>query len=496
MSTFFSKENFPTLSKIPRAARWTVRKAWKPLLVIIIVLAVAHSIASFILGHRLKAELSKLKVSGVPMAMTDLGKPKVPDAENAAFIYARVFEDLTGMVLNPNGGQPKQESREKNEDMDAIEKLIRAEPDKRTPEIWDAARKAVAKHRNILPLIEAATSRPKCQFPANWEDGTNVLFPHLSPMRNTARFLHANALIEARDGKMDEAIQSIELGFKASESIRDEPILIGLLVRLVMSQSASKSLRETLEYGSITEAQAKRLYDTLAQIDMYPGLNRAMQGERCFGLWLFDLLYKHPNKLSALIDTEENEGPGRAAFRFLTPILVGIWRPILYADELTYLKIMDRQSALMRLPYREMHSQMTALAAETQHLPRHAILSRIMFPVFFRAAAVRDNAAAEAAGSQIFLALQVYKSRHGIYPATLDELRAGIGWDIPKDVFSNKDFIYKHQGNGFLLYSVGQNFKDDGAIPSSALPSQLPEGYDYKNINGQQVADIIWQMAD
>ena len=33
---------------------------------------------------------------------------------------------------------------------------------------------------------------------------------------------------------------------------------------------------------------------------------------------------------------------------------------------------------------------------------------------------------------------------------------------IPKDVFSGGELLYKPEGDGYLLYSVGPNGKDDG----------------------------------
>lgn len=457
----------------------------KGFLVLLIVGAVVHGIASFVLGRRLEAEISKIKATGAPIAMAELGKPKVPDAENAAVIYAKITKDLFGKVLDPYGDPLKNSTTHKpNEDMAAIEGLIASRFDEKNPALWDDARKTVAKHKNVFPLLEEATSRPKCQFLVNWEAGAGALFPYCAYMKRTSQFLQVNALIQAHDGRMDEALRSVELGFKMSESLKDDPTLISLLARVAMVKIASKSLREILEYGSISEAQAKWLYDVLSPMDIYPGLDKAMLGEMCSGLWIFDAVLKQSPGLFS------NFGSNRKpSYRILMRTLVGIWRPVLYADELIYLKLINKEATLMRLPYREIHSQLAALDGESQNLPRYAFISRIMFPIFARATASRDDATAEISGSQILLALQAYKDRFRAYPDSLDALRAGLGWDIPIDVYSGKDFIYKRRGNGFLLYSVGKNLKDDGA----ASKQSGSERYDYPRY-GKFYADIIWQM--
>lgn len=72
---------------------------------------------------------------------------------------------------------------------------------------------------------------------------------------------------------------------------------------------------------------------------------------------------------------------------------------------------------------------------------------------------------------QMLLALQAYKARHGAYPASVEELKTKLGWKLPKDPFSEKDFVYKRRDKGFILYSVGPDMKDDGgqAIPGDRV---------------------------
>jgi hypothetical protein len=69
------------------------------------------------------------------------------------------------------------------------------------------------------------------------------------------------------------------------------------------------------------------------------------------------------------------------------------------------------------------------------------------------------------ARTQVFLALQACKERFGGYPASIQELKTRLGWKLPKDPFSDKDFIYRRQAKGFILYSVGPDMKDDGGRP-------------------------------
>ena len=480
-------QQFPTFIRmgkgIFRISKWIIPR----LLVLALVLAVIHGTATIILGRRLEAKLAAIKARGEPVSMAELGKPKVPDAENAAVIYAKAFEKLSGPTAE--------------KDFETLGKFPSAGERRENPGLWNEARLVVNRLRPALPLVEQAISRPKCQFPVNWEAGAGAIFPHYSKMRKLAILFCATALLAAKEGRMDEAVRLIEMDLRVSESIKDDPVLIGQLVRATMVEIGYRGLRDILEYGEINETQARRLYDVLAGIDPIPGYVKAMQGDRALGLWLFD--YARRADIGELSGSDPT-----LAERLIAPSLRRwIWRPVLYADEMVYLDYMSTQVNAARLPYRE--TARTNLDAEPE-FPRFAICSAILLPSFARARSARDDAAAKIAGDQVLLGLLAYKDRFGSYPETLDGLRSRLAWKLPDDPFSGKDFIYKRQGKGFLLYSIGRNLKDDGGrlLPAHPSPVTWPEGglpsgpqkglkaedYCYQSHDGHWSADIVWQM--
>jgi len=60
------------------------------------------------------------------------------------------------------------------------------------------------------------------------------------------------------------------------------------------------------------------------------------------------------------------------------------------------------------------------------------------------------------------LACRLFKSRTGRYPESLEELVPGILKEIPIDPFTGKPLVYRREGEGFIVYSLGSNEKDDG----------------------------------
>ncbi|MCD5390795.1 hypothetical protein LR007_02905, partial [candidate division NPL-UPA2 bacterium] len=68
---------------------------------------------------------------------------------------------------------------------------------------------------------------------------------------------------------------------------------------------------------------------------------------------------------------------------------------------------------------------------------------------------------AQIRAGKLALALKIYQAKKGTYPETLKALTPEILPQLPEDPFTGKDFIYRREEEGFIVYSLGQNLKDD-----------------------------------
>jgi hypothetical protein len=59
-------------------------------------------------------------------------------------------------------------------------------------------------------------------------------------------------------------------------------------------------------------------------------------------------------------------------------------------------------------------------------------------------------------------ALRLFRSEHGRWPASLNELVPDLLSKVPADPFSDRPIVYRCTDDGYLLYSVGGNGVDDG----------------------------------
>ena len=66
--------------------------------------------------------------------------------------------------------------------------------------------------------------------------------------------------------------------------------------------------------------------------------------------------------------------------------------------------------------------------------------------------------------------MAAYRAGQGDYPARLEELAPRILKKLPQDPFTGAAFCYRRQPNGYLLYSVGWNGKDDGGRDKDGTP--------------------------
>ena len=64
--------------------------------------------------------------------------------------------------------------------------------------------------------------------------------------------------------------------------------------------------------------------------------------------------------------------------------------------------------------------------------------------------------------TRISLALSAYRANFGAYPDALEPLRPKYLARLPKDPFGDGDLCYRREADGYLLYSIGPDGKDDG----------------------------------
>jgi len=112
---------------------------------------------------------------------------------------------------------------------------------------------------------------------------------------------------------------------------------------------------------------------------------------------------------------------------------------------------------------------MKSLAIAMLNGPRQAVSQRLghafvalLLPAISSVASLEDRGQMQFQLVGIGFALAAYRADHNSYPAKLAEMVPKYLATVPPDIFAAAGLHYTQQGEGYLLYSVGPNGKDDG----------------------------------
>jgi hypothetical protein len=104
---------------------------------------------------------------------------------------------------------------------------------------------------------------------------------------------------------------------------------------------------------------------------------------------------------------------------------------------------------------------------EAKEIIEGNVLLEILVPAVSRVFEMGHRLRTDVEATIIVLAILRYRQDEGDYPETLQELRAaGYLHEIPIDPYSDKPLVYKRTDEGPLLYSVWEDFKDNGGRPN------------------------------
>ncbi|MEX2316998.1 MAG: hypothetical protein WD669_07595 [Pirellulales bacterium] len=100
----------------------------------------------------------------------------------------------------------------------------------------------------------------------------------------------------------------------------------------------------------------------------------------------------------------------------------------------------------------------------------------LLTPSTKNALAAQDRANTTLDMTRIAAALAAYRAERGRYPDKLEDLVPGMLPKLPADSFNAKPLVYRRDGEGYFLYSLGTNGIDDGGIGPAVLGHEIYEG--------------------
>jgi len=421
----------------------------------------------------LQKELNKLKKAGIPTTIEELNLPEIPDEENGALVYREVFKLIDSLNKQykdewnyiPYQGTVKWENVPEAEKK-KVEDLILNNPD----------------FVKIYQLLGKA-SMMKCRFyPKKDYEGyiavntvlTPAMLPDMTSFRKCQRILMAKAKIHAENGEINKSLETVLTGFKlARASSLDVPVIISQLVRIAMDTIVSRTLEEINERGTGNEALQQNLIKEMAKSReeylIYPAVRNEIF---IYGIQMYDWIPEQAVKKFEEL-TEEEKKKAIEEMKKENPdvtedyIKSAMEHPekLIINQQIIYMKTMRQVLSIINTPYENFIKEIKIIEEELKKIPATETAMVLNLPLIISRAYLQENRdKAYLGAAEIGISNRIYRQNHGEFADSLSQLTPDILPTLPLDPFTGKDYIYRKKGKGFIVYSVGEDEKDDGGV--------------------------------
>jgi len=424
--------------------RKTSKRILTGFIIVVVGLSGAYGFALARSAAKLREAYAALEADGRPMDAAEMLPPNVPDAQNAALLYERAAAALKRQQA------PRKTLLEHLSDLSR-----RAFKDSPEPEDRAELERLIKQDFVVRALadIEQGTLLPGCRFNRDYRGGLLADLPMSKDVRGLTRLLAARARLEAEGGDPHKAWQTVRTQLKFAGALRDEPTCDSQFTRVIMINYSCRIIQWLCEGTPPDEDEYREVENLLKGLDGNDPLVRAMDAERLLkGEWLFNL--PHNELYEALSENPWAGGEApvflrRLAFRFIA------FRPRLLADHAAYLQRMRKGAQLFEGPY---VPRGTEGYEEIWNVPEHYLLTHDLSPMLEFIHRYYCKTMTDLRLTRAGLGLLRYRQAHGAYPERLDAL----GLEGLIDPFTDEPLRYRNEGEGFLVYGVDEDGKDNG----------------------------------
>jgi hypothetical protein len=443
------------------------------------------------------------EAKGEKFTLAELAPPPVPDDQNFAMTpivascYSREIDRNGHKIIPPNtnivnrlwmdiGGQDAWPTNTGGWQMAKPTSL----------EAWQAYYRTLAAKTNLFPVapqpqspaadvllalsrydsaveeLRQAARLADSRFPLEYDSDnpSGILLPHLASLKACVQMLRLRACAELQLGQTEKAFDDTRLMFRLTEALRSEPILISHLVRIAEIHLALQPIWEGIAEHRWSDAQLAGLDDELQKLDFLSDLQSSMRGERAFALgtieWVRSNRGYQPMIGTLLAFFGDNSSDAYSALYF-----IGFYfqpEGWSYQNELTIAS--THQRWLLRTVDPEKHLASPQIARDGQQyidsLPVRPwnFFSRLFLPSLVSSARKFAFSQCTVDLARTACALERYRLAHGSYPGSLDVLAPQFIDQVPHDLINGQPLHYRRKDDGYVLYSVGWNEKDDGGV--------------------------------
>jgi hypothetical protein len=395
-------------------------------------------------------------------------RPVADESLNAATLYNKaieVFEDLPDDISEALGKRYYEATQE----------------DKQLIGKW------LTDNDEVFELVIAGTKRPYYWQHYEGEDMISVLLPWFAEYRKLAYSFRWRSRLHAENGRYEEAFSDIKTCYLFGRHIKGTKlVLIEQLVGIAIEAVAVENLRDVLSEHKIDATVLATVQKDFEQILASEDFTMSFEGEkmfvydeiqRCFTEDRFGGGHLYLSRIG------EIDSYGDESVTTTTDIILDtLSSPEGWARAVKVLffhpnKKETREAADRFYAFCETFAQKTpaqikaeglGIEKETMKIVGDNVFLSLLTPALGRAAEIGHRQRTNVEATISILALQRYKADKGSFPNDLQELvTAGYLRELPADVYSGKALVYRKIDESFILYSIGDDFEDDGGKPGT-----------------------------
>jgi hypothetical protein len=291
--------------------------------------------------------------------------------------------------------------------------------------------------------------RPSAYYPIQYQDNFATLLPHVPEMLNLAQMLGARSQAELVVGKPVRAFEDIKMILGLEETMRDQPIMIPLLVRESMIHLACETINHGVLHQQWSDAELAGIEQDLHWIDLQQNLATSLCGARaCFYATLREMTDSTVSKLP----------PWRRPSDIIIP------------DQMNYYsRTLQATLDLMQQHKTTGWNASLPLGSGFHIKDWRRYLRNMVSMVMPALDGAFENTAeyqTQVDQTRIACALERYRLAHGAYPTSLDAVVPEYLPKLPNSPITGKPMNYSLKPDGtFLLWSPGWNLKSLGGKP-------------------------------
>ena len=421
---------------------------FRVIIVVVLVAGCAFAIFRLSLRSKLNARIDAIRAAGYPVTWAELDKwYTIPEgAENAA----DTIMDAFSYYVEPHDTK--------------LLPIGRARLPARTEPLAEETKAFVAQYladnEEAIELLHAGAVIENCRYPVDLSAGHEALFPYLSHMKESVRLLNVEAISHA-DSDPRLSARSVISSFGLTRSLDKEPTLVSQLARIACQDLTVSTLEHLINRTDFTDEQLRELSQAIVDAQAPSALPQSFVGERCMAL---ATLKMPPAQLTHDLSIMSGRSPKSGLDAHLSTLVITLHRFAGLTDRsaIIYLDLMDDFVKATQLPFDRHRRAIEAIDARRRVASGTDFLLGHVMPPIATVDTINMTGIAYLHTAQAALAIQRYRLVAGKIPDMLADLVPTYLNAVPSDPFDGKDLRYEKLGIGFVVYSVGQDLRDDG----------------------------------